>query len=154
MASGAFAAQGYLDLPSILLYGFFASVLGDVSGYVISLRYGREILIRIGFKSLLVSERFTAVENIFTRHSVSAIFLSRFLATGLGPAINILAGLAKIPYRKFLLFDILGEFLYITLYIGLGYVFGDQWETISKILGNATTVLVLIVLLLILFIIL
>lgn len=83
MAAGAFAAQGYFDLPSILFVSFVASVSGDILGYTLSFRYGREILMRIGFKTLLLSEKFRALETLFSEHSAWAIFSSRFLATSL-----------------------------------------------------------------------
>jgi len=153
MAAGAFAAQGYLDFSGILAYGFSASVLGDMAGYFVSLRYGRDILARIGFKSLLASPKFTVVEALFARRSAPFIFSSRFLATSLGPAVNILSGLAKIPYKKFLLYDLLGELLYVLLFGGLGYTFGNQWETISKISQDIIAILVLIVILIVLFVV-
>lgn len=128
-------------------------MLGDFFGYSISLRYGRNILVRIGFRRLLDSPKFVTIENLFAQHSVSVIFSSRFLVTNLGPVVNILSGLAKISYRKFLFYDIFGELLYILLYAGLGYIFGNQWEAISQISGDATAILVLIIILLILFIV-
>jgi membrane protein DedA with SNARE-associated domain len=153
-AAGAFAAQGYFDMYSIFICGFFASTLGDITGYFVSFRYGQEVLMRIGFRKLLTSSRFQALEVIFSRHSTSTIFSSRFLITTLGPMVNILSGLTKVNYKKFLLYDILGEFLYVIIFTGLGYVFSDQWETISQISEDTTTILVLIVVLLAIFAIL
>lgn len=106
---------------------------------------------RIGFKGLITSPKFVAIESIFNRHSILVIFSTRFLVTSLGPAVNILSGLSKITYRKFFFYDFLGEFLYVVLFGGLGYIFGNQWETISQISEDVTTVLVLIVILLVLF---
>lgn len=151
IAAGAFAAQGYFDLYTIFLYGVFASILGDIAGYFVSLRYGRNILIRIGFKNLLASQKFQALEILFARHSALTIFSSRFLTTSLGPTVNILAGLTKITYRKFLFYDIIGELIYIALFAGLGYIFSNQWETISQISGDTTAILVLAIILLVLF---
>lgn len=148
IAAGAFAAQGYLDFSSILAFGFSASIIGDTTGYVISRRYGRNILRRIGFETLLVSPKFRSMEAFFAGHSNSAIFWSRFLVTSLGPMVNILSGLAKISYKKFLFYDILGEMLYVIIFSGLGYIFSDQWEVISQISGDVTTILVLLVLIL------
>lgn len=151
IAAGAFAAQGYFDLYSIFIYGFFASILGDIAGYFISFRYGRNIFIRVGLKGLLTSPRFQALETLFAHHSTSTIFSSRFLTTSLGPSVNILSGLTKISYKKFLFYDIVGELLYVVLFSGLGYIFSDQWETISQISGDMSTILVLAILLLVLF---
>jgi membrane-associated protein len=64
--------------------------------------------------------------------------------------VNILAGLSKTSPKKFILFDVLGEVLYVLIFSGLGYMFSDQWEMISSIAGDVTSVLVLIIILVIL----
>lgn len=66
-----------------MAYAFVASVLGDGTGYFVSFKYGKEILYRFGFRRILASPRFTTLEGVFQNHSTSAIFTSRFLATGL-----------------------------------------------------------------------
>lgn len=50
MATGAFAAQGYMDLRYIFVFGFLASVLGDLLGYYVSILYGRNVFVYIGLK--------------------------------------------------------------------------------------------------------
>ena len=58
---------------------------------------------------------------------------------------NLLAGFSKTPVRKFVILDLSGEILYVVLFTGLGYVFGDQWETISSITGDVTSIFMLLV---------
>lgn len=105
---------------------------------------------KIGFGPLLKSQKFKTIEGLFIEHTASSIFFSRFLATSLGPAVNILAGFTKTNYKKFLFWGILGEILYVTIFAGLGYIFGDQWETISSISQDATSIIVLIIVLIVL----
>ncbi|MFB0965508.1 MAG: hypothetical protein QMC36_07680 [Patescibacteria group bacterium] len=57
-------------------------------------------------KKVLDSAKFAAVEDLFSKHSASAIFTSRFLATGLGPTMNVLAGFSKTPVKKFVILDL------------------------------------------------
>lgn len=83
MAAGAFASQGYFGIVEILAYSFVACVLGDVVSYGISYRYGRRVFERMGFRKILESAKFAALEELFSKHSTSAIFTSRFLATSL-----------------------------------------------------------------------
>lgn len=61
---------------------------------------------KIGLKKILDSAKFAAVEELFSKHSASAIFTSRFLATGLGPTVNILAGFSKTSPKKFIPLDV------------------------------------------------
>jgi membrane protein DedA with SNARE-associated domain len=46
------------------------------------------------------------------------------------------------PWRRFLLWDVLGEVLWVVLYVGVGYVFSNRVQAISEILGNLTWVVV------------
>ena len=147
VAAGAFAAQGYLEIESIVFWWILSRVLGDTISYFVALRYGRRSLARVGFGSMLQSPKFTTIEELFKKYTKTSIFLSRFLVTNLGPVVNILAGLWHISFKKFLLFGFLGEVLYVLIFSGLGYIFSDQWEVISSIAGNITSVLVLIIIL-------
>lgn len=102
MAAGAFASQGYFGITEILAYSLLACVLGDALGYGVSYRYGRKAFEKIGFKKILETAKFAALEDLFSKHSASAIFTSRFLATGLGPTVNLLSGFSKTPFKKFI----------------------------------------------------
>ena len=62
--------------------------------------------------------------------------------TSLAVPTNLLAGSRRYAYGRFLLFDVLGELVWIALYGGLGYAFADQWETISDLAGNLTGALI------------
>ena len=57
--------------------------------------------------------------------------MTRFWLTPLAPAINVIAG-ASYPYLRFLLYDIAGQFLWVLLYGGLGYLFASQWQLVSQ----------------------
>lgn len=136
MASGAFAAQGYFDFPTIAAVAFVSSVSGDLSGYLLTRRYGRGLIVRFGGGEWLSSSRYLALETTFSKHSAWVIFSSRFIATSVGPAVNVVAGLSNTPYRTFLPAGIAGEFLYAFAFAGLGYAFSDHWEYVSKISGD------------------
>lgn len=151
IAAGAFIAQGYFDFAGVAICVFFASLAGDFSGYFVSRRFGRDVFARIGLGKVLRSARFRSVESTFAKHAAMSVFLTRFLATGLGPGTNILAGLAKTPYWQFFSYAIAGEFLYVFLFLGLGYAFGDQWEAISAIAQDAGAIIMLSVILIGLF---
>jgi hypothetical protein len=60
-----------------------------------------------------------------------AIFLTRFWLMPLAPAINVIAG-SRYPYGRFLFFDLAGQFIWVLLYGGLGYLFATQSEPVSQ----------------------
>lgn len=126
-AAGAFASQGYLNLPLVLLVAFLGNVLGDAAGYLIARRYGIPVLKKIGFERLMRSHRYHMLQDYILNFPQSLIYVTRFL-TQAGPAVNILAGIAGVPYRQFFLYDVLGEASYVLLYAFAGYFLGTQWE--------------------------
>ncbi|MCK9271994.1 DedA family protein [Candidatus Gracilibacteria bacterium] len=145
IASGAFVAQGYLNINYVLISSFLGCTIGDITGYFISYFYGRDILLNIGFGKIINSKKFAWLENYFQNNSTKSIFFSRFLITGLCSSVNILSGLTKISYKKFLSLDIIGEIIYVTLFSYLGFILGNQWQNIALALEDILTILVIVV---------
>lgn len=127
LAAGAFASQGYLQLEWVITAALLGNVAGDVTGYVLAQRYGEEVLHRLGFGRVLRARRYHQLKGYIYNYPEPLIFITRFL-TEAGPAVNILAGLSKVPVRTFILFDVLGEVSYVLLNALLGYSLGTQWE--------------------------
>ena len=48
----------------------------------------------------------------------------------------IIAGTGSFPFKRFLMYDVLGEAIWIFGYGGLGYLFGTQWEVVSDFISN------------------
>lgn len=150
VAAGAFAAQGYFDVVTVLVVSASASIMGDSLSYAVSYRYGHEFLYRIGLKKILKSSKFISIERIFVANIYITVFTTRFIATSIGPSVNLLAGLSKIRFQNFFLTIFCGEILYALLFVGLGYAFGEQWESILSISQDITSIVVLIIVLILL----
>jgi membrane-associated protein len=133
MAASAFSSQKYLSFSLVYAAALAGNVAGDLLGYFVSRRAGKEIIARIGLKRLLQSRAFAALERNFEIRSASAIFLTRFLITGLGPAVNFIAGLSSITFQRYFFYEFTGELVYVSLYASLGYIFGSQWRDISDL---------------------
>jgi membrane protein DedA with SNARE-associated domain len=61
--------------------------------------------------------------------------------TELGPWINVTSGITGYPWRRFLLWGVSGEILWVILYVGLGYTFSDRVQYLAEILGNLAWVI-------------
>jgi membrane protein DedA with SNARE-associated domain len=110
-------------------------------------KHGRRFLSHIGFKKVLESERYYKIEQRLNRRPGFIIFISRFEAiTNL--SVNLICGLSKVPYRKYLLYEIIGEVFQVGLYGTLGYLFGTSWELLYAIIGRFLVVILLVAILL------
>ena len=99
--------------------------------------YAREPVLR-RFRG---SDKWRQAENTFQRWGGMSILLTRFLITGIAVPVNLIAGTGNFPFRRFLLYDLSGEAIWIFGYGGLGYLFGTQWETVGAFLSNMSGLL-------------
>ncbi|HET9589692.1 MAG TPA: DedA family protein [Anaerolineales bacterium] len=136
IAVGAFCRQGFLSWPSAGLIALTCVVLGDCLSYGMG-RFVREPVLR----RFQYSDRWIQAENAFRRWGGTSIFLTRFLITAIATPVNLVAGTSNFPFRRFLLYDISGEAIWIFGYGGLGYLFATQWERVVTILDNVSGLL-------------
>jgi membrane protein DedA with SNARE-associated domain len=131
IAAGAFSQQGILSWYSTALLGLIGAVIGDAIGFGIGFYAKEWIQNRFGNSPTWRSARET-----FDERAGLAIYLTRFLITALAVPTNLIAGGSGIRFRRFMIYDFLGEFTWIVLYGGLGYWFGSQWEVVSDFVSN------------------
>lgn len=135
VAAGSFAKQGEMRLVSVILAGSLAAILGDQIGYGFSRWAGRPLIDRIAAR-IGGAEKIKKAEALSKKWGGPGIFFSRWLITELGPWLNVTSGITKYPWRRFIFWDVLGEVLWVVLYVMLGYIFSDRVQSIADILGN------------------
>jgi len=131
VAAGAFARQGILTWYSTGLIALAFVVLGDNLSYAMG-HYAREPVLR-RFQN---SERWVQAESTFDRWGGMAVVWTRFLITGIAVPVNLIAGTSGFGRRRFFIYDLIGEAIWIFGYGGLGYLFGTQWEAVGNTLSN------------------
>jgi membrane-associated protein len=135
IAAGSLAKQGEMSLWPIIISGSLAAILGDHVGYGLSRWAGRSLMVRMS-RRIGGEQKIRKAETLSKKWGGPGIFFSRWLVTGLGPWMNITSGIAAYPWRRFMIWDVLGEVLWVVLYVMLGYVFSDRVQFISEIIGN------------------
>jgi len=136
LAAGAFARQGALDAAWAGGLALLASVLGDSGGYCLGRCGGALVRRRVAGQA-----GWQRAQTSFARRGSLAVLLTRFALTPLALPTNLIAGSTHYAFPRFLVFDVIGELAWVTIYGGLGYLFADQWETLSDLAGNLTGVL-------------
>jgi membrane-associated protein len=141
VAAGSFVEQGEMKLWQVIAVASLAAVLGDQIGYGVSRWGGRRLISRLSLR-MGAEKQIKQAEAMTKRWGGAGIFLSRWLVTALGPWVNLASGMAAYPWRRFLLWDVLGEILWVALYVCIGYAFSNRVQAIAEILGNLTWVIV------------
>jgi membrane protein DedA with SNARE-associated domain len=141
LTAGSFVAQGDFNLWWVVGLTTSAAVLGDHVGYGIGRWGSQRLLSRLsGWGG--GAGRIQQAERLAQRWGGIGVFLSRWLMTPIGPVINLTSGMARYPLPRFFCFDLLGEVVWVMLYVTLGRLFSDQVQTLSSALGNFTWVIV------------
>ena len=145
MLGGVDASRHHVNLVAMIAVVVAAAILGDSVGFEIGRRFGPRIL------TLPVlarhQPRLTDAEQFLARRGGGAVFLGRFVAffRALMPA---LAGIAHMPYRRFLLFNAAGGLLWGTGAVVLGYLAGNSYKAVERTAGQAAAIAVALIVLL------
>ena len=151
LAAGFFAAQGHFHLWMVIAIAAFGAMLGDNAGYAVGHRVGRATLERYGRYILLTRRRLRKLDKFFARHGDKTILFARFVS-GLRVFAALFAGAARMPWRKFVAYNMAGAILWAVAITLLGFFFGQSWELLHQWLGRAglvTGLAVLVVVLLV-----
>jgi len=135
MAASAFAVQGYMSFPLVLLTGIAGNMAGDSSGYWLVRRYGLKVLDKMRLGGFFSKNRLDGARNQIDKHPILTIYFSRFM-TGIAPAVNVVSGITRLPYKRYLLFECLGEITECSCFCAIGYIFGSNWEYVSQLSGG------------------
>ena len=120
MLGGVVAAQGEIDLVTVLLVAWVAAALGDIASFVLGARLGRRFLLRHGPRVGVTGPRLDRVEAFYERHGAKAILVGRFV--GIVRAVSpFLAGSSGLPFRRFLPWSILGTAIWASAFTLVGY---------------------------------
>ena len=144
IVTGSLVSQGAMNLWWSIGLAGAGSVVGDQVGYLIGRWGGTALVSRLG--ALLGGKERLAQAEARSRHwGGLGVFFSRWLVTPLGPWMNFVSGIAEYPWIRFLVWDVLGEFLGVVIYIVLGLVFSDRILALDAVLGPFTWALVALV---------
>ena len=116
-----------LRLPYIIAVGICAATVGDNLGFGIGYYGGRPLLER--YERILHVPRRVLLkgERLFARYGAFTIFFARFIF-GLRVIAGPLAGVLRMPWREFVLYNLLGAALWVSVISTLGYLFGRHWD--------------------------
>ena len=123
--AGLFARTGHLNLSYLFILLFIAAVLGDNCNYWIGRKIGLKIFhIKFKGKPIVKEEYLQKTHEFFETHGTKAIIMARFV-----PFVRTFApfaaGVGEMNYKKYLMFDLLGGFLWIGSLTTAGYLLGE-----------------------------
>ena len=121
-AAGTFAALGNLDPWLLTVILIVAAILGDTLNYWIGRKTGNRAF--TGEAKFFKREYLERTRGYFARYGGRTIILARFI-----PIIRtfapFVAGVGEMAYGRFLAYNVIGGIVWVSLFVGLGYGFGN-----------------------------
>src|SRR5207244_7941096 len=119
-----------------------AAPVGYKLGFAIGAYGGRRLLQRYRRARHIRQETIARGEDLFQRYGAATIFVARFI-TGMRVIAGPLAGVLRMDWRKFAIFNFLGAVVWVTVISSAGFLFGKHWDELVDILGDANVAVVI-----------
>jgi len=135
-----------LRLPWIIVVATIAATLGDNLGFVLGQRGGRPLLARYQSVFRIQNSTIDRGERLFERYGATTIFFARFVF-GMRIIAGPLAGVLRMPWKKFAVFNVLGAAVWVSVISCAGFFFGRHWEKLQRGMKRFDVVVAIVVVL-------
>jgi len=132
LASFLAYSEHRLHLGWIIVVATCAATLGDNLGYAFGCYGGRPLLDRYQSFFRISPTTLKRGEEMFARCGAATIFFARFIF-GLRVFAGPLAGVLRMRWRAFALFNFLGAAVWVTVIASAGYLFGQHWRRLARV---------------------
>jgi membrane-associated protein len=125
-----------LHLPWIIVVGTLACTVAGNVGFAIGHHGGRPLLDRWKHIFRVQQAHIDRGERLFARYGPWTVFFARFIF-GLRVIAGPLAGVLRMKFDRFALFNFLGAVVWVAVISSLGYLFGSQWQALMHAMRDA-----------------
>jgi membrane protein DedA with SNARE-associated domain len=143
VVAGAAAERAGASLPTMILAAAAGAIAGDTVSYLIGRRYGMRLIQRWGPIRRRLEPRAERAHDFFERHGGAAVFIGRFVGVVRG-VIPAVAGMAKMPYGRFLAWNVAASIAWTAAVISAGYLLGRNIEKVVSRVGLVITLVVVV----------
>ena len=146
--SGFLVAIGRMNFWVAVTVGTLANLTGSILIYFISLKGGRPLLKKYGRYILIAHQDLDKSDKWFAKYGEIAVFFSRLLPV-IRTAISFPAGVAKMNFKKFIVFSFLGALIWNIVLVFLGIKLQNNWEVVRKVVSSFGGVIIIFIFLII-----
>ena len=135
IAAGLAGAGKGLNVWLVFLVAAAGAIVGDTAGYWIGRRGGGSLLHWFAAKGWIKKDHFDKAEIFFARHGGKTVFFGRWVSY-LRIATAIFAGVSRMNYPKFLIYNIAGGITWAAIVSFVGFKFGRHWTFIDNLIDE------------------
>jgi len=148
LTASAYAAAGHLSIVGVVAAAVVGAVLGDAGAYWIGRTGGLALVRRYGRLLRIDDAKLERARGFYRRHGGKTVFFGRFVSL-LRMLAALLAGVTRMPYARFTLYNVTGGISWAVLFGALGYAFGRQLPALERTVGQVGGLLALLAALLV-----
>jgi membrane-associated protein len=134
LLGGFLAYQGKVNLFLVIVVTVIGGILGDSAGYEIGRHLG-ERMKRTWLGRRIGQERWERARKYVRDKGAKAVLLGRFVGI-LRALVPAVAGDSRMPYPKFLLWNVIGALVWGPSVVVAGYLAGRSWRAIETYLSR------------------
>jgi membrane protein DedA with SNARE-associated domain len=136
VVGGFLAGRGDLSYWGVLTCGVSGAILGNTVGYWIGVYGGWPLIQRVCQLFRINEEKLLDIRHRFSTNAARAVFLGRFI-TLLRVFAGPLAGIVEMPFKTFMLYNVLGALVWAGVIITAAF-FAGQVIALEQLMGWAT----------------
>jgi membrane protein DedA with SNARE-associated domain len=140
--SGYLVSQGRFTLWGVSLAGALGCTLGSAAAYAAGAYGGRPFILKYGRYFLVTAHEVDRADRWFACYGMAATFISRLLPV-IRTFISLPAGIARVPFTRFLIYAFLGSLPWSWALAYVGMLLGEHWDRVSGVLHSLDFVIVL-----------
>jgi membrane protein DedA with SNARE-associated domain len=144
---GFLAYQKLMNVWVLMILASVGVILGDVISFKLGEKYGDAFLVKHGKYFLLNKKRYDKTKKLVKMHLGKTLFFGKFNNFTRSGA-SFITGSLKMPFKKFMFWNILSGLAWGILWVCVGYFAGKSFEFVVKYIGFGVVIATIIVLLL------
>lgn len=146
LVSGFLVHMGFFDFWPIYFILMAGDLTGDIFWYNVGRHGARSLIDKYGHFLNLTTENVERAERFFHNHQVKILFISKItMGFGFALATLVAAGAVRVPFKKYMTVNFLGQFIWTAFLMGIGFFFGQLYVLVDKSLRWAFIVAVIVI---------
>lgn len=130
--TGFLVYKDVLHMGLALLTALIGSMVGVTITYAIGYKIGAPLIDRYGKWIFIKPSYLEKTKRIYNKYGNKMLLLSLFIP-GVRQFFGYFTGIIRIPYRTFALYAYTGTAIWVVTFIGIGYLFGEQWQYVISL---------------------
>ena len=129
---GYLISRGTLHAIPLLISSFLGSASGISLSYALGRLLGMQVILRFGKYIGIHTGQLEKVHNWFKGIGHWTLVVGYFVP-GVRHLTALIAGISILETRSFMTYAYLGAFLWVSVFLSLGYMFGEKWPVVSRL---------------------